>query len=144
MHIEIYVQILTDIYQYRLHGILTSTAQRSATGVGRETYRCDYFGCMSRFEDPVLLQKHESESHGLEHGLFATAAAVWSGGGVTSSFLTRQAWPRRCDRVNPDTGRPCNATFCRPYDLKRHDFATHKIHDLMERDALQRVCQAMM
>lgn len=35
------------------------------------------------------------------------------------------AGPHRCDAVNPDTGKPCNKEFSRPYDLIRHQGTIH-------------------
>ena len=37
-----------------------------------------------------------------------------------------QAGPHKCQRINPNTGEPCNSIFSRPYDLTRHK---HTIHD---------------
>jgi uncharacterized Zn-finger protein len=38
-----------------------------------------------------------------------------------------QAGPHKCERINPGTGKPCNATFSRPYDLTRHEDTIHNI-----------------
>ncbi|KAK7928510.1 hypothetical protein PG985_005508 [Apiospora marii] len=36
-----------------------------------------------------------------------------------------QATPCICDKVNPNTGKPCNTTFSRLYDLTRHEDTIH-------------------
>jgi uncharacterized Zn-finger protein len=36
-----------------------------------------------------------------------------------------QSGPHKCSRTNPNTGKPCNLSFSRPYDLTRHEDATH-------------------
>ena len=32
----------------------------------------------------------------------------------------------KCDRIHPYTGRPCNLTFSRPYDMTRHEDSIHE------------------
>ncbi|KAK4096672.1 hypothetical protein N658DRAFT_435613 [Parathielavia hyrcaniae] len=36
-----------------------------------------------------------------------------------------QVGPHRCDRINPNTGKPCNQSFSRPYDFTRHEATIH-------------------
>ena len=31
----------------------------------------------------------------------------------------------KCERINPTTGKPCNITFSRPYDMTRHEDTIH-------------------
>ncbi|AEO71614.1 uncharacterized protein THITE_2124226 [Thermothielavioides terrestris NRRL 8126] len=87
------------------------------------TYTCTYHGCTQRFATPALLQKHKREGHRQAHGLGGVRRP--DGTGMTSSLLNTQAGPHRCDRLNPSTGKPCNAVFSRPYDLTRHEGTIH-------------------
>jgi uncharacterized Zn-finger protein len=36
-----------------------------------------------------------------------------------------QAGPHKCKRINPKTGKLCNAIFSRPYNLTRHEDTIH-------------------
>jgi uncharacterized Zn-finger protein len=47
-----------------------------------------------------------------------------------------QAGPHKCERINPGTGKPCNAIFSRPYDLTRHEDTIHNIRKQKSRCAL--------
>ena len=40
----------------------------------------------------------------------------------------RQSGPRRCDKISPSTGKPCNTGFSRTYDLTRHEDSIHNRH----------------
>ncbi|KAL7784663.1 hypothetical protein V8C37DRAFT_395398 [Trichoderma ceciliae] len=88
------------------------------------TYTCTYHGCTLRFETPTLLQKHKREGHRQSHGL-GSARPHHDHSGMTSSLLNSQAGPHRCDRINPNTGKPCSTIFSRPYDLTRHEDTIH-------------------
>ena len=77
------------------------------------TYTCTYHGCTQRFETPQKLQKHKKEGH--RQGTPSSNA---------DSRLT-QAGPHKCERTNPQTGKPCNSIFSRPYDLTRHEDTIH-------------------
>jgi hypothetical protein len=112
-----------------------STPQRmDDTRANGGTYTCTYHGCTQRFATPALLQKHKREGHRQAHGLGGARrpeAATTMGaaaGGMTSALLNTQAGPHRCDRLNPSTGKPCNAVFSRPYDLTRHEGTIHNPH----------------
>lgn len=93
------------------------------------TYTCTYHGCTLRFETPAKLQKHKREGHRQSAPLGARRDSDSSGGGsgMTSAVLLRnsQAGPHKCERINPSTGKPCNAIFSRPYDLTRHEDTIH-------------------
>lgn len=87
------------------------------------TYTCTYHGCTQRFESPAALQKHKREGHrSTAQGSAASPAEDSAGEG--SSSMT-QAGPHRCERINPQTGKPCNTVFSRPYDLTRHEDTIH-------------------
>ena len=85
------------------------------------TYTCTYHGCTQRFETPQKLQKHKKEGH--RQGTPSSNA---------DSRLT-QAGPHKCERNNPQTGKPCNSIFSRPYDLTRHEDTIHNAKKLKVR-----------
>lgn len=87
------------------------------------TYTCTYHGCTMRFETPAQLQKHKREGHRQAHGLTITRPA--HDAGMAADYLNSQAGPHRCDRINPNTGKPCHTVFSRPYDLTRHEDTIH-------------------
>ena len=87
------------------------------------TYTCTYHGCTLRFDTPALLQKHKREGHRQAHGLNGARRPDTTG--MTLALLNTQSGPHRCDRINPSTGKPCNAVFSRPYDLTRHEDTIH-------------------
>jgi hypothetical protein len=96
------------------------------------TYTCTYHGCTLRFETPAKLQKHKREGHRQSAPLLGGVASSDrhgsdGGSGMTSAALLRnsQAGPHKCERINPSTGKPCNAIFSRPYDLTRHEDTIH-------------------
>ncbi|KAG6154187.1 hypothetical protein E4U35_000354 [Claviceps purpurea] len=94
------------------------------TNIGADsgTYTCTYHGCTLRFDTPTMLQKHKREGHRQPQGLFASRLHEPR---PTPSILNSQAGPHRCDRINPSTGKSCNAEFSRPYDLTRHEDTIH-------------------
>ncbi|KAL5344572.1 hypothetical protein ACLOAV_010556 [Pseudogymnoascus australis] len=50
--------------------------------------------------------------------------------GVPSEYK-KPAGPHKCERISPKTGKPCNTTCSRQYDLKRHKDTIHngrKVH----------------
>ncbi|KAB8349444.1 hypothetical protein FH972_023471 [Carpinus fangiana] len=65
-------------------------------------------------------EKHKREDHrSTGHGGPPAASASPSASTMT------QAGPHRCDRINPQTGKPCSTIFSRPYDLTRHEDTIH-------------------
>jgi len=42
-----------------------------------------------------------------------------------SSSLTNRKHSQKCTKINPQTGKPCNSSFSRSYDLTRHDATIH-------------------
>jgi hypothetical protein len=74
------------------------------------TYTCTYHGCTLRFETPAKLQKHKREGHRQSAPL---------AGGVSTTPAASQAGPHKCTRISPQTGKPCDVIFSRPYDLTR-------------------------
>jgi len=80
------------------------------------TYTCTYRGCTLRFETPAKLQKHKREGHRQSAPLV---------GGSTTTKTQSQDGPHICTQISPQTNKPCNAVFSRPYDLTRHEGTTH-------------------
>jgi hypothetical protein len=98
------------------HGNAISRPQNTSADGG--TYTCTYHGCTQRFETPGKLQKHKREAH----------RQTTPGGhqpGRDGTSRNSQAGPHRCDRINPQTGKPCGSIFSRPYDLTRHEDTIH-------------------
>lgn len=116
----------------------TSKPQHTQADTG--TYSCTYHGCMQRFETPQKLQKHKREGHRQNPAPQSTVPASPSvGTGMTSAALAArnsQAGPHKCERTNPQTGKPCNAIFSRPYDLTRHEDTIHNARKQKVRCAL--------
>ncbi|KAF8852987.1 hypothetical protein BDZ45DRAFT_93059 [Acephala macrosclerotiorum] len=94
----------------------------SGTSADTGTYTCTYHSCTLRFDTPAKLQRHKREGHQNS----APAINGGDGSGMTSGAQRNsQAGPHKCERINPSTGKPCNTTFSRPYDLTRHESTTH-------------------
>ncbi|KAL2786379.1 hypothetical protein BJX66DRAFT_342204 [Aspergillus keveii] len=98
------------------HGSTINRPQDTSTNGG--TYTCTYHGCTQRFETPSELQKHKRNAHRQ-----TTPGGQQPGRDGTSR--NSQAGPHRCDRFNPQTGKPCGSIFSRPYDLTRHEDTIH-------------------
>ncbi|KAL3468030.1 hypothetical protein BJX64DRAFT_82848 [Aspergillus heterothallicus] len=96
----------------------TTISRPQDTSADGGTYTCTYHGCTQRFETPGKLQKHKREAH----------RQTTPGGhqpGRDGTSRNSQAGPHRCDRINPQTGKPCGSIFSRPYDLTRHEDTIH-------------------
>ncbi|KAF4120991.1 ZnF C2H2 [Geosmithia morbida] len=104
-------------------GTPVNMARPAGTFADGGTYTCTYHGCTMRFETPMQLQKHKREGHRQAHGLAITRPTQEMG--LAPDYLNSQAGPHRCDRVNPNTGKPCHTVFSRPYDLTRHEDTIH-------------------
>ncbi|KAK4242178.1 hypothetical protein C8A03DRAFT_29602 [Achaetomium macrosporum] len=96
-------------------GSVETTTTDNSTG-DRLSYTCTYHGCPRRFRTREDLQRHKKEDHRQAHGP----------GGRTGGPTMTQDGPHRCDEINPKTGKPCNRTFSRPYDLTRHQDTIHE------------------
>ena len=101
----------------------TEISKPAQTSADSGTYTCTYHGCTLRFETPAKLQKHKREGHRQS----TPSQAATAGSGMSPAVLLRnsQAGPHKCDRINPQTGKPCNTIFSRPYDLTRHEDTIH-------------------
>ncbi|KAI1317979.1 hypothetical protein F5Y16DRAFT_392422 [Xylariaceae sp. FL0255] len=94
----------------------TTASRPEITAAKVCTYSCTYYGCTLRFETRALLQKHKREKHQL--------AKARNSHHDPTTFIS-QAGPHRCNMNNPETRRPCNTVFSRPYDLTRHEDTIH-------------------
>ena len=88
------------------------------------TYSCTYHGCAQRFDSPAKLQKHKREGH-RQVSPNSHHNSASSTGSPNLALRNSQAGPHKCDRLNPQTGKPCNSIFSRPYDLTRHEDTIH-------------------
>ena len=102
----------------RYESVCSGTPERLIdTGGDGSTYTCTYRGCSLRFETTALLQGHKREGHRRAPGL--------NGADIAPGPRPTQAGPHKCDRINRNTGKPCNQVFSRPYDLTRHEDTIH-------------------
>jgi hypothetical protein len=95
------------------------------------TYSCTYHGCVERFTTPQKLQKHKRDAHRKSSNVTPGV-----GSGMSPSELAErnsQSGPHKCERLNPNTNKPCNAIFSRPYDLTRHEDTIHNIKKIKVR-----------
>lgn len=83
--------------------------------------------CTLRFETRPKRQKHKREANRRIGGARARPVHGEGASAMTSATPVRnsQAGPRKCERINPATGKPCNTNFSRPYDLTRHEDTIH-------------------
>ncbi|MCJ1275319.1 hypothetical protein MMC21_003120 [Puttea exsequens] len=103
-----------------------SVQRPSDTSANSGTYTCT--GCNARFETAIKLQKHRRESHRASPYSAAsptTPSASTPQAGANSTSRNTQLGPHRCEKINPNTGKPCNAVFSRSYDLTRHEDTIH-------------------
>ena len=120
-----------------------ASASKKPAGASADTgtYTCTYHGCTLRFESPAKLQRHKREGHrssasaiggGDDVGMTSAALQNTQNGPhkVSSKFkchryLRMKSNVKKCERINPSTGKPCNTIFSRPYDLTRHEDTIH-------------------
>ena len=106
------------------------TSRPANTTASSGTYTCTTPDCHARFDVATKLQKHRREAHR------ASSQYASSPTPPTSATLNAQAaannvsrnnapGPHRCDKINPQTGKPCNTVFSRSYDLTRHEDTIH-------------------
>lgn len=120
----------------------------SQTSANTGTYACAHPGCMARFDGPSKLHKHRREAHpptvaqraspamqrdsttstnATEEDEDSASPEPVGSAMASSALLARnsQTGPHKCTRINPQTGKPCNSIFSRPYDLTRHEDTIH-------------------
>jgi hypothetical protein len=96
---------------------------KPSTSADTETYSCTYQNCTQCFLTPQKLKKHKRDVHRTTPNITPGV-----GSGMTPAELMErnlQTGPYKCERINPGTGKPCNAIFSRPYDLTRHEDTIH-------------------
>jgi hypothetical protein len=91
------------------------------------TFTCTYHGCTLRFETRSKLQKHKRQAH--RQRVSSQPVVNSREHSISLAQLSSQAGTHRCQQINPSTGKPCNCTFTRPYDLTRHEDTIHNSHN---------------
>ena len=117
-----------------------SPPQRPAdTSAHSNTYICTTPNCTARFDSSMKLHKHRRDVHRAASPLVsnATTSSPATPSSSTSanpkspslppSSVSRNnaPGPHRCEKINPGTGKPCNTSFSRSYDLTRHEETIH-------------------
>jgi uncharacterized Zn-finger protein len=110
----------TEVPHQQTSTALPSSSGLAVTGVHTEAssetnkFSCTYQGCAQKFETKYLLMEHKRLDHHRTRGpAFRRAERL------------NQNNLHKCERVHPRTGKPCNKTFSRPYDLTRHEGTIH-------------------
>jgi len=94
----------------------TSRSEAGEAGIEDEDeenfiFSCTYQGCLRRFKTQADLQVHKRDGHRQANG-------------DRESRKQSQAGPHFCRRIDV-TGKRCNSSFSRPYDLTRHEDTRH-------------------
>lgn len=94
------------------------------------TYTCTTPDCHARFDAASKLQKHRREAHRASSQYASTPTTPTSAthnpqAAANNVSRNNAPGPHRCDKVNPQTGKPCNTVFSRSYDLTRHEDTIH-------------------
>ncbi|KAM0797979.1 hypothetical protein BDR22DRAFT_861075 [Usnea florida] len=94
------------------------------------SYTCTSLNCHERFDTAAKLQKHRREAHNA-HSRYAstpttpTSATLNSQAAANNVSRNNAPGPHKCEKTNPQTGKPCNSSFSRSYDLTRHEETIH-------------------
>ena len=94
------------------------------------TYPCATPDCHARFDTSQKLHKHRREAHRAPSQYASTpttpTAATHNAQAAANNVSRNNApGPHKCEKVNPQTGKPCNTNFSRSYDLTRHEDTIH-------------------
>ena len=94
------------------------------------TYTCPTPDCHARFDAPTKLHKHRREAHRPSSQYASTpstptSAAHNAQAAANNVSRNNAPGPHKCEKVNPQTGKPCNTNFSRSYDLTRHEDTIH-------------------
>ena len=94
------------------------------------TYTCTYPDCHARFDAAAKLQKHRRDFHRASSQYASTpttpTSATHNAQAAANNVSRNNApGPHKCEKVNPQTGKPCNTAFSRSYDLTRHEDTIH-------------------
>ena len=93
------------------------------------TYTCTTPDCHARFDAAAKLHKHRKEAHRAS-SQYASApttptSATNNAQAAANSVSRNNSSLHKCEKVNPQTSKPCNTVFSRSYDLTRHDDTIH-------------------
>lgn len=102
----------------------------SNTAASSGTYTCITADCHARFDAATKLQKHRREAHRASPPYASTpttpTSATHNAQAAANNISRNNApGPHKCEKVNPQTGKPCNTNFSRSYDLTRHEDTIH-------------------
>ena len=94
------------------------------------TYTCTTPECHARFDAAAKLQKHRREAHRAPSQYASTpttpTSATHNAQAAANNVSRNNApGPHKCEKINPQTGKPCNTAFSRSYDLTRHEDTIH-------------------
>ena len=100
------------------------------TSASSGTYPCTTADCHARFDTATKLQKHRRESHSSSIHYSSTpttptSAAHNAQAAANNVSRNNAPGPHKCEKINPQTGKPCNTAFSRSYDLTRHEDTIH-------------------
>lgn len=100
------------------------------TAASSGTYTCTTPDCHARFDTATKLQKHRREAHRASSQYASTPTTPTSAthnaqAAANNVSRNNQPGPHKCEKVNPQTGKPCNTNFSRSYDLTRHEETIH-------------------
>ena len=100
------------------------------TSASSGTYTCTTRDCHARFDAAAKLQKHRREAHRASPPYPSTPttpiSASHNAQAAANNISRNNApGPHKCERLNPQTGKPCNTNFSRSYDLTRHEETIH-------------------
>lgn len=94
------------------------------------TYTCITADCHARFDTAIRLSKHRREAHPPSPSYASTpttpVSATHNTQAAANNISRNNApGPHKCEKVNPQTGKACNTSFSRSYDLTRHEETIH-------------------
>lgn len=121
----------------------TSSSQRSETtspmtrpvdtSANSGTYTCVAPDCHARFDSSTKLHRHRREDHRIspQHAASPSTASSSTSPATNTQAVANNVsrnnapGPHYCVKINPSTGKPCQAKFSRSYDLTRHEDTIH-------------------
>ena len=100
------------------------------TSASSGTYTCTTPDCHMRFETAQKLHRHRRDAHpaSLQYTSTPTTptSATHNAQAAANNISRNNApGPHKCEKINPQTGKPCNTAFSRSYDLTRHEDTIH-------------------
>lgn len=106
------------------------TSRPANTTASSGSYTCTIPDCHARFDVATKLRKHRREAHRAPSQYASTpttpTSATHNAQAAANNISRNNApGPHKCEKVNPQTGKPCNTAFSRSYDLTRHEDTIH-------------------